>query len=160
MPILTRSLDSIQQTTGGIFAAFLNMDSKGREWRRSRSRFADEATAQLDLDAHDWTPQLQSADFADLLIWVQARNTVASFDLTGRDITEEQGEEFIAGTFAKSPGADAIHLAWWIESLNPPSWTAIRTRIGWTNQEGSDVQDRAISLTAAEPLFDTTIGVP
>ena len=46
MPIISRTIDSIQQTTGGIFAAFPCVDSKGREWRRSRSRFVDEATAQ------------------------------------------------------------------------------------------------------------------
>ena len=160
MPILTRSLDSIQQTTGGIFAVFLCTDSKGRAWRRSRSRFVDEATAQIALDAHNWTPQLQNADFDDLLAWVQALSTVASFDLTDRDITEEQGEDFIAGTFSESPGVDAIRLAWWIESLGPPAWTAIFTRIGWTSQEGTDVQDRAISLNAAEPLFNTTLEVP
>lgn len=160
MPIISRSLDGIQQTTGGIFAAFLSVDSKGREWRRSRSRFVDETVAQAAVDAHDWTPQLQKVDLNDLLVWVQALNTVASFDLTNRDITEEQGEDFIAGTFAESPGDEAIRLAWWVESLSPPSWTTIRTRVGWTAQEGSDVQDRAISLNAAEPLFDTIIKVP
>lgn len=160
MPIVTRTLESIQPTKGGVFASFLAVDDQGREWRRSRSRFVSEAAAQAALDTHDWGPQLESADFQDLLIWVRGLNTVADFDLTDRDITEEQGEDFIAGTFAESPGADAIHLAWWIESLSPPSWAAIFTRVGWTSQEGSRIQDRAIALLAAEPVFDAVEEIP
>ena len=128
--------------------------------RRSRARFANEAAAQAALDAFDWTPHLKDMDFADLLIWVESLNTVASFDLTGRDITEEEGEDFIAGTFSESSGDEAIRLAWWVESITPPIWTVIHTRIGWTSEQGTDVQDRAISLNAAEPLYDATVEVP
>ncbi len=71
MPIVSRSLD-IQQTTGGIFAAFLCVDAQGREWRRSRSRFADEATAQTALDAHDWVPQLENLDEQVGMAFVEA----------------------------------------------------------------------------------------
>ena len=72
MPIVSRSLDGIQQTTGGIFAAFLCVDGKGREWRRSRSRFVNEATAQVALDAHDWTVQLENLDEQVGMAFVEA----------------------------------------------------------------------------------------
>ena len=72
MPIVSRTLGGIQQTTGGIFAAFLCVDSLGREWRRSRSRFVDEATAQIALDAHDWTVHLENRDEQIGMAFVEA----------------------------------------------------------------------------------------
>ncbi len=140
MPILTRTLESVEQSAGGtVLASFLAVDEKSRPWRRSPARFADEAAAVVASDAFDWETQLKDVDFQDLFDWVIARNTVADFDLTDRDIIEQEGEDFIAITFSESLGDQAIRLAWWIESLTPPIWTAIRTRIGWTSKEGSDV---------------------
>ncbi len=161
MPILTRTLESVEQSAGGtVLASFFAVDAKSRPWRRSPSRFADETAAVVASDAFDWEPQLKDKDFQELFDWVLARNTVVSFDLVGRDITEQEGEDFIAITFSESPGDHAMQLSWWIESLNPTSWTAIRTRIGWTSQEGSDVQDKGIALNTAEPFYDVIIEAP
>ncbi len=160
MPIISRTLDSIQQTTGGIFAAFLCVDSKGREWRRSRARFADEATAQIALDAHDWVPQLRNSDFRDLLVWVQALNQVADFDLTGRDITEDDGEEFIFQWFAERPGEDAITVAWWMDGINTGKFNSIRDRIGYSGAEGSTITQRFTFLLSAEPWWDVIVKAP
>ncbi len=64
--IVRRALASIQHTRDGtILASFLAIDDKGREWRRSRSRFANEAEAQAASNAFDWNPQLRQKELAD-----------------------------------------------------------------------------------------------
>ena len=160
MPIVSRILESVQPTTVGVFASFLCVDALGRVWRRSRSRFADEAAAQVALDAHNWTPQLRDADFRDLRVWVQGLNPVSTFDLTGRDITEGEGEEFIMKWFAESPGDDAITVAWWLDSINTGAFNAIRNRVGFTGDEGSTITQRFTFLLAAEPWWDVTVKAP
>ncbi len=154
MPIVTRSLESVQQSGGTVLASFLAVDSLSRPWRRSRTRFADEAVAIAASNAFDWTSQLQDADFQDLLTWVRAKNHSDDFDFTGRDMTLLGGEERLLVWFASNLGADAIDLAWWVEGFNPPSYTAIRIRAGYDASAGSRIQDRAIALLAAEPTFD------
>ncbi len=64
--IVSRKLESIQHTRNGtIFASFLAIDDKGREWRRSRSRFKNEREAQAGLDAYNWTPQIREKQLQD-----------------------------------------------------------------------------------------------
>jgi hypothetical protein len=133
------------------------VDGRGRPWRHS-AFLATQAQAEVVRDTVAF--DLANQDKLELLQWVLDRNTVASFDLTGRDITEEQGEDFVMTTFAASPGEEAIPLAWWVESLGPPAFSTIRDRIGWSPAEGTLVQDRAIALLAAEPDFNTTITAP
>ena len=155
MPITSRQLESVQPSQAGtVLASFLAVDEQGREWRRSRSRFADEVAAQTALDSFDWTAQLEDADFADLLAWVQAKNSPASFDFTNRDLTLLEGEDRLLIWFASHEGAQAITLAWWVESLTPPLFTVIRNRVGYAPATGTRIQDRAIALLAVEPLFD------
>ncbi len=160
MPIITRTLESIQQTTGGIFAAWLCIDAKGREWRRSRARFADETAALAAANAFDWTLQLKDRDFQDLLAWVQAKNDSDAFDFTDMDLTLLEGEERLLVYFASNEGAEAITLAWWIEAMNPPTFNAIRDRVGYDNATGSRIQDRAIAMVAAEASFDVVEETP
>ncbi|MEE9611351.1 MAG: hypothetical protein V3W19_08865, partial [Desulfatiglandales bacterium] len=62
MPIISRTLESVQPTMGGVFASFLCVDDKGREWRRSRARFADQVAAQTALNTFNWTPHLQDRE--------------------------------------------------------------------------------------------------
>ena len=160
MPIISRTLESIQQTTGGIFAAWLCTDSLGREWRRSRARFTDEPAAQAAVDAFDWTVQLKDKDFQDLLVWVQAKNDPGAFDFTDMDLTLLEGEERLLVWFASHEGADAITLAWWIEDMAPPAYTAIRDRVGYDTATGSRIQDRANAMLAAEASFDAVEETP
>lgn len=161
MPIVSRTLESVQPTTGGVFASFLCIDDKGREWRRSRARFANEAVAQAAVDAHDWTLQLQNADFADLLIWAQApaKNDPDNFDLTDRDITLIEGENFLYKHFAEGEGGEAILLAWWLKGMNPPTINAIRDRAGLSVTDGDRVKDRAVALDDAEAAFDDIVEI-
>ncbi len=160
MPIISRQLESVQPSTGGVFASFLAVDDLGREWRRSRARFADEATAQAVSDAFDWTAQLLDADFEDLLVWTQAKNAPGAFDFTNRDLTLLEGEEQLLVWFASHEGAEAITIAWWIEAMSPPTFNAIRDRVGYDTATGSRIEDRAIALFAVEPSFDVIEGTP
>lgn len=162
MPIVTRTLESVQQSSGGtVLASFLAVDGKGREWRRSRARFADETAAITASNAFDWTPQLKDADFADLLIWTQApaKNDPSTFDLTDRDITLIEGEDFLYEHFAEDDGSEAILLAWWLKGMNPPTINVIRDRAGLNVTDGNRVQDRAVALDDAEATFDDIVEV-
>ncbi len=160
MPIVTRTLESVQPTTGGVFANLLAVDALGREWRRSRSRFVDEVAAEVASDAHDWTPQLRAQDFRELLVWVQELNPVSTFDLTGRDITEDDGEEFIMKWFGESDGGDAITVAWWLDDINTGKFNSIRDRVGYTGVEGSTITQRFTFLLSAEPWWDVIVKAP
>ncbi len=156
MPIVSRQLE-VQRTKGGtVFATFLAVDERGREWRRSRSRFANEAAAQAASDAFDWTAQLQGTDFQDLLVWVQDKNASDDFDFINRDLTLLEGEKRLLIWFASHEGAEAITIAWWIEDMGPPVYKAIRIRAGYDSATGSRIQDRAIDLFVADPSFDAT----
>ena len=153
MPIVTRTLESVQPSAAGtVLASFLAVDDRGREWRRGRSRFASEVAAVAASDVFDWTPQLQAFEFAELLVWVQAKNTPDSFTFTNTTLLD--GEEYLLIWFAGQLGEEAITIAWWLESLNPPTYNAIRIRTGFDAAAGSRIQDRAIDLLAAEPRFD------
>ena len=161
MPIVSRTLEGVQNNRNGtVFAAFLAVDDKGREWRRSRSRFADEAAATVASDAHNWTPQLISQDKQDLLVWVQALNDVADFDYTGRDTDEDAGEEFIFQWFAENLGDDAITVAWWMDDINTGKFNSIRDRIGYTGIQGADITSRFTFMVSVEPWYDLTIETP
>jgi len=160
MPIVSRQLESVQPSAGGVLASFLAVDEQGREWRKSRSRFGSEAEAQTASDAFDWTGQLEDADFNDLLVWVQAKNAPGSFDFANRDLTLLEGEERLLVWFATHGGAEAITLAWWIESLSPPEFIAIRNRVGYDGPTGTRIQDRAIDLVVVEPSFDAVEETP
>ena len=160
MPIVSRRIEVQPTRNGTVFASFLAVDDLGRSWRRSRSRFADEAAAQTASDAHDWAPQILDADFSDLLIWTQAKNDPGDFVLTGRDLTLLDGEERLLVWFASHEGALAITIAWWIEDINPPTYRAIRERVGYDTDTGSRIQDRAIDLLAAEVTFDAVEETP
>ncbi len=162
MSIARRTLESVQQRSGGtVLASFLAVDEKGREWRRSGARFANEAAATIVSDAFDWTPQLKDADFADLLIWTEApgKNDPDAFSLTDRDITLIEGEDFLYKHFAESVGDKAILLAWWLKGLNPPSINAIRDRAGLSVTDGDRVQDRAVALDDAEATFNDIVKI-
>lgn len=161
MPIISRQLESVQPSVGGVLASFLAVDDRGREWRRSRARFANEIVAQVALDAFDWTSQLKDADFHDLLVWAQApaKNDPGAFDFTGRDLTLLEGEDRLFKHFAEGEGSEAIKLAWWIKGMNPPTFDAIRIRLGLDVTDGNRVQDRAVALDDAEATFDDIVSI-
>ncbi len=162
MPIDSLTLESVQPSGGGtVLASFLAIDARGRPLRRSRTRFANEAAANAALNAFDWTPELKGLDFDDLLIWTQApaKNDPSAFDLTNRDITLIEGEDFLYEHFAEAVGDEAILLAWWIKGLTPPEINALRDRAGLNVVDGDRVQDRAVALDDAEATFNDIVEV-
>ncbi len=154
MPIVSRQLEHIRpQGDGTVRVQERLIDAKGRVWFHSyKAPSVVAATARM--NARDLTDQLEEADFADLLEWVQAKNLPSDFDFTDRDLVLLVGEELLLIWFAEKLGGKAITIAWWIESLAPPVYNAIRIRAGFDAPTGSRIQDRAIDLNAAEPRFD------
>lgn len=128
-------------------------DARGRSWLHGPFS-GTQSEAEIIRDGAWTTQQLADKDLAELIEWVEAKNSVASFDYTNRDIDQDAGEEHVAREFASRPGDSAIRLAWWIEDTPGPTWAAIGNRIGWDAQTQSDVQDRGIALAAAEPSYD------
>lgn len=160
MPIISRTLTKLanrEDLGSGIKTWRANgTDGRGRPWIHASFR-GTQIEAEAIRDAAWTTRELANQDLDELIDWVEARNTVASFDYTNRDIDQDAGEEFVMIEFARRLGDQAIKLAWWVESLNPPTFGRIRDRIGWTNEEGTIVQDRAIGLLAAEEFYNTTV---
>jgi len=156
MPIAARTIQT-QDIPGGeeVYATFHCTDDKGRFWYRGRARFASAAAAQTAVDNFDWTPQLRKRDFADLLAFVEVfpggvENQPSDFDFTNRDVTLLEGEEHLLVVFATGPGEEAIKLAWWLASsnMNPPTFNAIRDRVGIDSITGSEIRIRANELNA------------
>ena len=131
------------------------VDAKGRGWKHGPFGPVDLVEAESIRDGVVW--DLAGQDFSDLLEWVQALNTVATFDLTDRDITEDQGEEFITQWFAEALGQDAITVAWWLDGINTGLFNAITARIGYDGAQKSDITNRFTFLLVAEPWWDKTV---
>ena len=104
--------------------------------------------------------ELTAIDKSELLDWVTARNTVASFDYTNRDITQADGEEYIFQWFAEAQGDDAMLVAWWMDSINTGTFNAIRDRIGYTALQGADITSRFTFMVAVEPWYQFTVEAP
>ncbi len=161
MPILSRTLTKLanrEDIGAGIKRWRVEgLDSRGRGWIYG-SFLAIEADAEVIRSTVVW--KLATADLDELLLWVQARNTVASFDYTNRDITEDEGEEFIFTWFAESPGNDAITVAWWMDDINTGTFNKIRDRIGYTGNQGADITSRFTFMVAVEPWYEFTVEAP
>ncbi len=161
MPIVSRILDNIRPQHGTTVRVRETLtDAKGRKIVHHYLA-SSEAQANTDMAARDVTGQLRNADFTDLLDHVQApaKGDPSTFDLTGRDITLIEGEDFLYKHFAESLGDPAIKLAWWLKAMNPPTINAIRNRLGVDVADGDRVKDRAVALDDAEATFDDTVEI-
>ena len=132
-------------------------DARGRIWVHGPF-FGTQAAGEVVRDAVAF--DLAEQDKAELLEWVHARNTVAAFDYTGRDITEAQGEEHVFQWFAESPGAEAITVAWWLDSINTGTFNNILGRVGYTGDQGDSITSRFTSMVTVDPWYDLTIKAP
>ena len=105
---------------------------------------------------------MAETDLAELLEFVQLGdpNTVAAFDYTDRDIVQADGEEHIFKWFAEAEGAEAITVAWWLESINTGTFNSIRNRIVYTGTQGADITSRFTFMGLAEPWYDLTVEAP
>ena len=133
------------------------VDALGRIWVHGPFN-GTQAEAEVIRDAVVW--DLAEVDKAELLTWVQARNTVAAFDYTDRDIVQDDGEEHVFQWFAESPGAEAITVAWWMDDINTGTFKAIRDRIGYSAAQGSDITSRFTFMISVEPWYDLTVEAP
>ncbi len=145
MPIVSRTLESVQPTTGGIFASFLCIDGKGREWRRSRVRFVDQVTAQAAVDAFDWSSQLRDREEADAVVFIEAGNSPGSFVKT--DLTSTQFNRRLAKRFAQAvlDGDRKLlcNAASWVSSFTA---IQIANALGISNARATAIRNRAIDL--------------
>lgn len=144
MPIVSRQLESVQQSGGTVLASFLAVDSKAREWRRSRSRFADEAAATVASNAHNWTPQLIISELEDFEQHILDGGTVGSF--TWADQTQTQGFRRFLRFFASTDDLDrAGAIAPIILTFTKAQ---IKNNAGITNAQAQFILDRANDLVA------------
>ena len=158
MPIVIRELTHIHPQGDTVRVQEVLVSAKGQTIRHSY-KAVSEAQAVIDTNARDVTEQLRNSDFKELLDWVKAKNSSDTFDYVDRDITELEGEEYLLIWFGTTRGDPAITIAWWVNSFNPPQYIAIRDRVGIDPATGTRIQDRAIALEAAEPVFNAVEAV-
>ena len=121
MPIVSRTLEGVQNNRNGtVFAAFLAVDDKGREWRRSRARFADEAEAQAAGDAHEWGPQLRGREERDAVAFIEDGGDPDRF--LRSDLTQMQFRRRIIRRFMRGDLLDhrrfMCRVANWVAGFN------------------------------------------
>ncbi len=133
------------------------VDALGRIWVHGPFS-GTQAEAEVIRDAVVW--DLAEVDKTELLAWVQARNTVAVFDYTDRDITQADGEEHVFKWFTESPGAEAITVAWWMDDINTGKFNNILARVGFTGDQGDTITSRFSSMVTVEPFYDLIVEAP
>ena len=84
------------------------VDALGRIWVHGPFN-GTQAEAEVIRDGVVW--DLAEVDKTELLAWVQARNTVAAFDYTDRDVVQADGEEHVVRWLAEGLGAEAMTVA-------------------------------------------------
>ena len=161
MPIVTRTLGHIRPQRDGTVRVREVLTATVGHVITHNYKAVSEAQATTDMNARDVTAQLKNADFADLLLHVEApaKNQPSTFVFTGRDITLSEGEDFLYKRFAESTGGAAIGLAWWLKGMNPPTFNTIRNRAGHDNTEGDRVKDKAVAQDDAEATIDDLVEV-
>ncbi len=161
MPITSRTLTMLanrEDSGPGIKRWRVDgVDALGRIWVHGPFS-GTQAEAEVIRDAVVW--DLAELDLRDVLEWVQARNTVAAFDYTDRDITQAEAEEHVFKWFAESRGVDAITVAWWMDGINTGKFNSIRDRIGYTGDQGATITIRFSDMVVVEPTYDLTIEAP
>ncbi len=144
MPIVSRQLESLQQSGNTVLASFLAIDAKGREWRRSRSRFPDEAAATVASNAHDWGPQLIRLELLDFEQHILDGGTAGSF--VWADQTQTQGFRSFLRFFASTDELDRAG------AVAPIVLTFTKQQIinnaGITDPQAQTILDRANDLVA------------
>ncbi len=135
------------------------VDALGRRWVHGPFS-GTQAEGEVIRDA--WTPDLAELDKRELLEFVQigAPNTVAVFDYTDRNITEDEGEEHVYLTFATSKHEIALTLAWWLDTLNTGARNNIAGRIGFSGQQRGRVDQRYPPMVVVLPWLDAVEGAP
>ncbi len=150
MPIVSRSLESVQPSAAGtVLARFLAVDSRGREWRRSRSRFVDEAAATAASDAYDWTAQLEDLDEQVGLAFVEAGGdpeVYAREDLTIQEWRRRVAKRWWNTPIEGSSSADLTFLCLTADYITIFTAAQITSALGISEAKATKGLDRAIDL--------------
>ncbi len=163
MPIDTKVLQMLanrEDRGAGVKRWRINaVDTRGRPAKHGPF-FGTQAEAEVILAAV--TFDLVSVDLQELLEFVQlgAPNTVAAFDFTNRDITEENGEEHIYTEFATNDRVIALTLAWWLDTLNTGARNAISGRAGFSGEQRGRVDNRYPPMVVVDPFLDAVEEAP
>ncbi len=159
MAIVSRALTLLANSKGpGVKRWRVDaVDALGRIWVHGPLS-GTQAEAEVIRDAVVW--DLGELDRAELLTWVQAGNTVAAFDYTNRDLTEEEGEEHIYLTFATNDREIALTLAWWLDTLNTGARNNIAGRLDFSGQQRGRVDQRYPPMVVALPWLDAVEEAP
>ncbi len=135
------------------------VDARGRPWKKGPFKVT-QVEAEIIRDAAVW--DLIRRDKAELLKFVQlgTPNTVAAFDYTGSDITEEDGEDHIYLTFAINDREIALDLAWWLNTKNTGELNTIAGRVGFTGDERGRIHQRFPPMIVVNPWLDSVEEAP
>ena len=130
-------------------------DARGRVWVDGPFK-ATLAEAEVKRDAVVFN--LPEVDLRELLEFVQLGdpNTVAAFDLTDRDITEDEGEDHIYTEFAVNDRDIALTLAWWLDTLNTGQRNTIGGRAGFDGTKRGRIDQRFNAMVVVDPFLDAT----
>ncbi len=148
MPIVDRSITTAPSAAGTIMASFLAIDGTGREWRRSRSRFANIAAAEAASDAYDWTSQLENLELQRATEAIGSGTDPDDFVLTLTELRVEDFETRIMLQFATSELTDTgddymLNIATWVAAKTV---LQIETILSTTTARATTVRDRAIRI--------------
>ncbi len=129
-------------------ASFLAIDGTGREWRRSRSRFANVAAAEAASDAYNWTPQLEDFEDQRATEDIGAGTDPDDFALTLTELRVEDFETRIMLTFATSELADTgddymLNIATWVAVKTVGE---IETILSTSTARATTIRNRAIRI--------------
>lgn len=135
------------------------VDTRGRPWVHGPFKVT-QAEAEVIRDAV--TFDLAELDKRELLEFVQLGppNTVAAFDYTDHDITEEDGEEHIYLTFAANTREIALPLSWWLNTLKTGARNNIAGRVGFSGTQSGRIDQRYTPMVMVLPWLDAMEEVP
>jgi len=157
MSIVSRTLTKVGDPPGAIKRWEIHgTDGKGRNYVNGPF-WATQTEAETKRDTVQW--DTAEADKLDALKWVQAGNLLTTFDLTGRDITLEEAEEYVFAWFAFMPGDAAISVVWWMEQFNTGEFNAIANRIGYSGVDRGEIALRVSFMFNTIGHWDNTKGV-
>ncbi len=128
-----------------MFAVFVAVDDRGREWRRSRSRFADEAEAQAAGDAHDWDIQLRDHEERDAVQFITDGGDPNNFprsDLTQTQFRRKIMRKFMRGDL-QSHRRFMCRVANWVAGFKV---NQIANALGISVPRANNILIRAIDL--------------
>ena len=158
MPIVTREFSSVQPSAAGtVLVMERAIDDKGREWMRGRRRVASEAQAITEMNAYDWTPQLKARETLDVVTFVRAGNSPASFtrsDLTAAELSERLTIHFM-GQVLEDDKPFMLEFADWLSGQLVADVAAF---MGTSKARAQPYIDRATDLVSVRTKLDTDDG--